>query len=260
MRPHDPAGVAEASRSTCSVNTRFVTLLGYEMAAVTSEAMREIDRVAVTETGPSLLQMMENAGRSMAVLALRRSPVPHEECRVLVMSGVGGNGGGGISSARHLTSRVHHVDLCLVGSGRRSTAFEAQLATYRESPGGEVDLRALVGAGPYDVIVDGVIGYGLRDAPSGEAARAIAWMIAASAVVLSLDLPSGLDPDSGQAPGACVAPEATLTLHLPKPGLLNLVAGDLCVADLGIPDAVSRRVGVAPPRYGSRFAASLLRV
>ena len=260
MWPHDPGGVAEAHGAVCSVNERFVTPLGDEMEAVSSDAMREIDRIAVTETGPSLLQMMENAGRSMAVLALRRAPVPHEECRVLVMSGRGGNGGGGISCARHLARRVRLVDLCLVGSGRPSAAVEAQLVTYRASPGGEVDMEALVGAGPYDVIVDAVIGYGLRDAPSGEAVRAIAWMNAASAVVLSLDLPSGLHPESGQAPGACVAPEMTLTLHLPKPGLLNLVAGDLCVADLGIPDAVTRRVGVAPPRYGPAFATPLLRV
>ena len=121
-------------------------------------------------------------------------------------------------------------------------------------------MGALVDAGPYDVVVDALIGYGLRDAPSGQAAQAIAWMNAASAVILSLDLPTGLDAVSGQAPGACVAPAATLTLHLPKPGLLNLVAGDLLVADLGIPDAVTKRVGVAPPRYGPTFATPLLRV
>ena len=67
------------------------------MAAATAARMREIDRIATEETGPSLLQMMENAGRSMAVLAMRTLGPGAPAARVLVVAGAGGNGAGGIA-------------------------------------------------------------------------------------------------------------------------------------------------------------------
>lgn len=237
----------------------FATLQGDVLPAVSAAQMREIDRIAVEESGPGLLQMMENAGRSMAVVVIK-SLGERSTARVLVVAGGGGNGGGGLCAARHLAPRVGAVDVTLVEPDRLSPAAATQLRTYRSTRGREVPLASLDNQPPYDLVVDAVIGYGLRAAPTGPARTAIAWMARAGHTVVSLDVPSGLDPDTGLAPGLSVAPRLTLTLHLPKPGLANLAAGELYVADLGIPDEVTRRVGVTPPRYGPAFATPLLRV
>jgi NAD(P)H-hydrate epimerase len=77
--------------------------------------------------------------------------------------------------------------------------------------------------------------------------------------IVSLDLPSGVDADSGDTPGVFLSAEATLTLHLPKPGLASPTAGALWVADLGIPAEVTRRVGIEPRGYGLDFVAPLER-
>lgn len=241
------------------VERRFVTSGGVGLVAVSAAEMREIDRIAVEETGPSLLQMMENAGRSMAALAIDLLGESHATDDVLVVAGTGGNGGGGICAARHLSSRVEHVDLWLVEPDRMAGAASMQLSTYRETAGCEVSYGGLRDAAPYAILVDAVIGYGLRGAPSGASRDAVEWIRASSAKVLSLDLPSGIDPDTGEAPGVYVDADATLTLHLPKPGLRTPAAGRLFLADLGIPAGVSRRLGIAPPIYGSTFVTPLLR-
>jgi hypothetical protein len=85
-----------------------VTDDGMEVPAVTAAQMREVDRIAIEETGPTLLQMMEHAGRSLALEVLRRLGGAWRTARVVVLAGTGGNGGGGICAARHLAN--HGVD------------------------------------------------------------------------------------------------------------------------------------------------------
>ena len=233
---------------------------GQRMAALTSREMREVDRIAVDETGPGLLQMMENAGRSMAVLAIRRLRSVYPAGRAVILAGPGGNGGGGICAARHLVPRLEEVEVCLSSPARRlSEAARTQLDLYLETGRKLVTVEDLFLRDPPDLIVDALIGYGLRGAPRGEAARLIEWANGSPAAVVSLDVPSGLDPDTGDAPGAYVRPLATLTLHMPKPGLLNPSAGQLYVADLGIPAGVTSRIGVEPPVYGPAFVVPLER-
>ena len=238
---------------------RFIGSDGEEMASVTRGQMLEIDRIAVEESKPSLLQMMENAGRSLAGLVVRQLGEEASAAKVLVIAGKGGNGGGGICAARHLSSRVGQVDLCLVDPDGLSGAPKSQLQIYRATDGREVSLAGLPVPGGYDVVVDAVIGYGLRGAPQGEAERAIRWIGASGARIVSLDLPSGVDADTGDTPGAFVSAAATLILHLPKPGLASPAAGSLWVADLGIPAEVTRRVGIEARGYGLDFVVPVER-
>jgi len=67
--------------------------------------MREVDRVAMDETGPNLFQMMENAGRNLAELAFEKIGEGWRNAKIVVLAGTGGNGGGGICAARHLANR-----------------------------------------------------------------------------------------------------------------------------------------------------------
>ncbi len=101
------------------------------------------------------------------------------------------------------------------------------------------------------------VGYGLRAAPAGPVMALIRAARAAAAPVLSLDVPSGVDADSGETPGFAVRAARTLTLALPKPGLRREQAGELWLADLGIPPGVFARAGVAfDSRFGPHFGAA----
>lgn len=225
----------------------FRSLEGRAVPVVTRDQMREIDRIAVEETGPNLLQMMENAGRSLAQLVLTHLGENANEARVLVMAGPGGNGGGGICAARHLALRTARVDLCLVEPDRLSTAAAHQLRVFRATGQRMLSLDDISAPGvgeEYDVVVDAVLGYSLRGSPRGKVKKAILWMQDAGVRLVSLDLASGVDADTGDTPGVFVTAEATLTLHLPKPGLENPATGALWLADLGIPASISRRAGV----------------
>lgn len=93
-------------------------------------------------------------------------------------------------------------------------------------------------------MVDALIGYGLRGVPRGRTAELLELCNQHAARVLSLDVPSGLDATTGEAPGAVVHAERTLTLALPKTGLQR-VPGELYLADIGIPLEVYRPLGLS---------------
>lgn len=225
------------------MNGRFVTEDGVVVPAVTAERMREIDRIAMEETGPNLFQMMENAGRTLASQTIALLGAGWRGAQVVVLAGSGGNGGGGICGARHLANRNVSVGLVLSEPSSLGDVPTFQRKVFRSTRAREIDATEVAREQP-DVIVDALIGYGLREAPRGCAADLIAWANASGAPILSLDLPSGMNATTGQCPGACMQPSATLTLALPKTGLAIGATGDLWLADLGIPRAAYERASV----------------
>lgn len=230
----------------------FVTIDGVEVPAVSADEMREIDRIAIEETGPNLFQMMENAGRNLALQALDLLGDHWRSGRVVVLAGSGGNGGGALCAARHLANRDVDVALVLSEPDRLTGVPERQRMIFRSTRGREVDAQALTGLRP-DVVIDGLIGYGLRAAPEGRAAELITWANASGARILALDVPSGLDATNGGTPGMCIRAHTTLTLALPKSGLGGETTGELWLADIGIPRHTYERAGV---RYTEPFGAS----
>lgn len=220
----------------------FETACGIPVPAVTAEEMKEVDRIAIDETGPNLFQMMENAGRSLATLATEMLGGAWSRSEIVVVAGTGGNGGGGICAARHLANRGAAVTLCLAAPLRLSAVTDWQYAFYR-STGGRETTASNLPASPA-LIVDALIGYSLGGAPRGVFDAMIRWVNQSHARVLSLDVPSGLDATTGAAPGSAVRAAATLTLALPKVGLTSEHAGELWLADLGIPAETYRRVGI----------------
>jgi NAD(P)H-hydrate epimerase len=212
----------------------FQTEDGDRVPAVTGEQMREVDRIAVEEFGLGILQMMENAGRNLAGNVREMLEGAGEE--VSVVAGAGGNGGGALCCARHLHNRGIVVSVILDRSpeaytGAAGTQLQilraAGLRPVESSEAPEALRRA-------QVVVDGLIGYGLRGSPQGRTAELIEWCNQYAARVLSNDLPSGLNATTGEAPGPVVRADRTLTLALPKTGLQH-VPGDLYLADIGIP-------------------------
>lgn len=216
---------------------------GDVVSAVTAAEMRAIDRVATDGAGLSLLQMMENAGRSLAAQALAQLGRDWRGATVLVLAGGGGNGGGGISAARHLANRGIDVRLVLAEPERLAAAPGAQRRIFASTRGRELRRDALGDDRP-SLVLDALIGYGLRDAPGGAVADLITWTHHCGAPILSLDVPSGVEATTGDTPGLAVSATSTLTLALPKTGLRTERTGALWLADLGIPVGVYEVAGI----------------
>ncbi len=242
------------------MTAQFFTDDGVEVPAVTAAQMREVDRICIEETGPSLLQMMEHAGRSLALETLRRLGGVWRSARVVVLAGTGGNGGGGICAARHLVNRSVQVQLCLAEPDRLSEVTAFQRSIYTEAGGREIALAELSHS-RMTLIIDAVLGYNLQGVPRGNAAALIRWAGESGVSVLALDVPSGVDATTGDSPGEFVRATWTLTLALPKTGLRAERCGALVLADLGIPASVFRRIGLSyTPPFGARFRVPLRRV
>ncbi|MBI1352372.1 MAG: NAD(P)H-hydrate epimerase [Actinomycetales bacterium] len=198
--------------------------------------MREVDRVMIEDLGVSLLQMMENAGRNLAALAITR----FDPARVVVMCGSGGNGGGGLASARHLSNRGIDVRVVLSSPVEELTPAPREQVSILRASGVDVavidDVSTL---GTPDLVIDALIGYSLRGAPSGKAAELVAWANGATAPVLSLDVPTGFSAANGTYLEPHIGAAATLTLAAPKRGLIGSdAAGDLYVGDITVPPQV----------------------
>lgn len=236
----------------------FVAQDGSAVPTVTTAQMREVDRLAIEETGPNLYQMMENAGRSLARTVLEHLGAGWAEDPVVVLAGTGGNGGGGICAARHLANRGVEVILVMSDPDGLSAVPADQLSMYRAAGGREAGPDELA-ASQVAVVVDALIGYSLGGVPRGVAAELIEWTASQPSPVIALDVPSGIDATTGEAPGASIRADRTLTLALPKSGLDARGVGELWLADIGIPLEVYRRMGLEVPvgMFGPRFRVPL---
>jgi len=211
----------------------FRTTDGTPVTAVTAAEMQDVDRVAVEEFGFELLQMMENAGRTLAgrVREVGASPVT-------VLAGNGGNGGGGLCAARHLANRGVPVSVVL---DREPAALDGAVRTqYRTVAAMDVPVAHGVDAladAASGVIVDALVGYGLDGPLRGTAGKMVETLQARSDTVVSLDVPSGTNATTGERPGPAVEADRVVTLALPKTGLATCSA-ELLLADISIPDGV----------------------
>lgn len=147
----------------------FVTASGTHVPAVTAETMRDADRIAVEDVGLELLQMMENAGRTLAHRVAATGDEP-----VVVVAGNGGNGGGGLACARHLHN--HDVRVAVVLDRDPDALTGAAAQQYRVLDATDIPVTSGVeGLAAFDrigVIVDALIGYGL-DGPVRDPARSL---------------------------------------------------------------------------------------
>ncbi|MEO0803402.1 MAG: NAD(P)H-hydrate epimerase [Cyanobacteria bacterium J06642_2] len=219
------------------MDLKFFTDTGIEVPAVTTAQMIEVDRIAIEETGPNLFQMMENAGRNLALQAISCLGRGWQQSHIVVLAGSGGNGGGGISAARHLANRGADVTLCLSSPPERLKEVPNwQNHIFQATPGREVAIAELLTSNrTVDLIVDALIGYSLHAAPRGNALALMQWANASKAPILALDTPSGVDSTTGDTPGEWIQAQWTMTLALPKAGLLPNKTGALFLADIGIP-------------------------
>lgn len=213
--------------------------------SLTTDQMREVDRIMVDELGIDLPRMMEHAGAGLARLARDRFG-PRS---VTVLAGSGGNGGGGMVAARHLANRGISVTVVApTGELAAVTAHQSAILQAMEIPFTADPVAA-------DLVVDALIGYSLTGDPRDRAAELIEWANHQPSPVLSLDVPSGLDTSTGLIGDPCIRATATMTLALPKVGLglAPTVVGELYLADIGVPGSVYRAFDI---ELEDPFAAS----
>ncbi len=222
------------------MTTSYPTFGLDDIGWLTEAQMIEVDRVMMEDLRIGLVQMMENAGRNLAQLVLDRfSPDS-----VTVLAGSGGNGGGGLVAARHLSNRGVDVSVTLGHPVRALAPVPARQYKSLVRMGVPVEREPRRS----DVVIDALIGYSLRGAPRGRAGDLIAAAGGLGRRVVALDTPSGLNVTNGSAPGAVVSAHATMTLAAPKLGLRGAEqVGELYVADISVPPAVLETFAVGPP-------------
>jgi len=199
--------------------------------------------------GISRLQLMENAGRNVAVeIASRFKP---QDAKIAVFCGLGGNGGDGFVAARHLVCLGFKVNVILAGKPSNIKNEEARknweaLQSLRNSLIiHEVYDSSLIPNIKAEVFVDALLGIGLKSPPRPPIAQLIRKINEADAFRIAVDVPSGIDSDTGAVLGEAVKAHLTVTLHKVKPGLLKAkeYVGELVVRHIGIPEEIEKFAG-----------------
>ncbi len=201
-----------------------------------SEGIRALEKRA--QALPGAPRLMERAG----LAAAREAQILLGERgrRVLVVAGPGNNGGDAFELAAHLKRWFYRVQVAFLGESAKLPADAARALQKWQAAGGE--LRALPDAAAisrdYDLVVDGLFGIGLARALEGRYARAVEAINQSGRPVFALDVPSGINSDTGAVMGCAVSAASTLTFIARKPGLATLDGPDHCgrisVATLGL--------------------------
>ena len=217
--------------------------------------MREVDRLMVEDFHISLPQMMEHAGRNLSEFSLdwlRKTHAEKDRFRIIVACGSGHNGGGGMVAARFLENRGHDITVILTSHSEKLKPVPAnhwktlQAMNIQTIEANSTDsIQVYRGS---DLIIDAIVGYSLMGELRGVPARVIRDIIQSGKDVISLDVPSGLDATTGKSGPICIKAVATLTLALPKTGLVTEqakdCAGDVYVADIGVPPILYTHMGL----------------
>ncbi len=230
------------------------------MKVVTTEQMRTLDRTAIEQYGIPAVLLMENAGQAVYFVMLSELDMDGAHC--VVLAGVGHNGGDGLVVARKLHSYGCTVQLALLSDPKNyDEAPAAHLEMVRRAgismevkPSAERLGELVSGA---DVVVDAMLGTGIAREVGGLYREAVEIVNASDAVVVAVDIPSGVDGNTGRIWGTAVHADLTVTFGLPKCGNLLFpgagLNGELFVSHISFPPElttapdVSVSINVPPP-------------
>lgn len=205
------------------------------MYLLTTDQMKEVERVAIEDMGVPSLILMENAAKNAAAEVLKLSPES-----VAVFAGKGNNGGDGLAIARHLVTNGVDVKVYFVGDKNRATTDCKKNLEILEN----YDINVIYGVedcylDDCDVIVDALIGTGLKRKLSNEYEQIVDIINSSGCKIVSVDCPTGINSDTGDDYGLAVNADITVTFHMAKIGLYLYPAyahvGKIVVADIGIP-------------------------
>jgi NAD(P)H-hydrate epimerase len=212
---------------------------------LTRRQVRDFDRLAIDDWGVPGVVLMENAGRGAAD-AIEGFLGAISGRRVAVVAGRGNNGGDGFVIARHLHARAAAVVVFLVADPDKLTPDAA--VNFQVLPGLGIQVRRRQGRAvaqmaaelrEFELVVDALGGTGIKGALRGNSAAAVEQINAAGRPVVAVDIPTGLDCDTGAAPGPTVKADLTVTFVARKKGFdapgAEAHTGKVVVADIGVP-------------------------
>jgi NAD(P)H-hydrate epimerase len=210
------------------------------MDVITSEEMAVLD-INCEYFGLSRLQLMENAGRGLAEEIIKRfSP-----CKVVIFAGLGNNGGDAFVCARFL--KDFDVEVYLLGRAKdiRTDIAKRNFEILKLCSMKIKEIRDEIPKIDADIVIDGILGTGVKGRLRGIFAKAVEAINESKAFKVAVDVPTGLNPDTGEY-DLCVKADLTVTFHKAKPGLLKAkdVVGELVVKDIGIPKEFENLAGV----------------
>ncbi len=207
---------------------------------VTAKQMQNIDQTTIEKFGVTGIELMENAGEEIAEILLHE----YEPEEVGIVTGKGNNAGDGLVVARLLANEGVNVKLIMTTQGENLSASGQE--NFKKLPKKvEVYDRLKVPEMPElfndcDVVLDALLGTGIEGAPRGVIGEAISVMNDLPIPIVAVDIPSGLNTDTGEAEGACVIAQTTVTMGLPKRGMFLGVGPDVCgeieIVDIGFPE------------------------
>jgi len=214
---------------------------------ITSREMRALE-VNAEYFGVSLLQLMENAGRNVAREIASRFP---REQRIAIFCGLGGNGGDGFVAARHLLSMGFKVSVILAGKGtdiRHEAALKnwGALQSLRESiPIQEVTDSSAIPKVDAEIVVDALLGTGTKGKLKPPITQIVEYINTLNASKIAVDVPTGIDSDTGEVLGNAVKANITITFYKAKTGLYDAkkYVGELIIRDIGLPRELEKIAG-----------------
>lgn len=222
------------------------------MYVLTNEQMQKVDAETIETICPGL-ELMERAGRNVTTFI--RHQFEPEAKKAVIFVGPGNNGGDGLVIARYLCEAGWKCSVHLLKSPEKFTPDAAKnyqrfQKIIEKSPDAvEFDanrhdwpVRVAEETADADLIVDAIFGTGISGAPRGKALEMIEYVNGLRAPVVAVDIPSGVNGTTGDAPGEAVVADYTVTIGAPKMGLLfhpgKSYAGEVTVVDIGFPDEV----------------------
>lgn len=214
---------------------------------VTSRHSRILDRNS-EYLGISTLQLMENAGKAVADEITQRFPSPAE---ITVYAGTGRNGGDGMVTARHLASRGYHVTVVLIGDPD-DIHDESTLRNWCAINGMSESVRieiaqdsSAIPSRKCDVVIDALLGTGARGDLRQPVMQTVETINGTTCFKVAVDVPTGIDSDTGDVLGAALKADLTVTFHAMKPGLhkAKQYCGEVKVVGIGIPPEAETYAG-----------------
>jgi len=214
---------------------------------ISSREMRALETNA-QYFGISLLQLMENAGCNISQEIISRFP---KEKKIAVFCGLGGNGGDGFVAARHLLAAGYAVSVILVGRSR-DISHEAALKNWEILQSlqdrivfTEVTDSSVLPKVSADVVIDALLGTGTKGNIKPPISQSIDYINSLNAFKIAVDVPTGIDSDTGEVLGTAVKADLTVTFHKTKKGLekARKYVGELVVKDIGLPHEIEQYAG-----------------
>ncbi len=202
---------------------------------ITTEGMARLEKLS-EKYGVSTLRLMENAGAGLARIIIERYTLGRSKKRVLVVCYHGNNGGDGFVAARHLQKTPKlTVHVAFLGETEKLKA-EAETNFERLDPDLLVSFER-TDLDSYDIIVDALLGTGAKGQLKGPIASAVKRINASSAHIVAVDVPTGLDLDTGNTSEPTIHAELIVTFHDIKQGLVKANLEDKCIiVDIGVPE------------------------